>query len=85
MSYALEILPSVEKAMRRLPAMTRRRIDRHIEQLSGNPRPPGSLKLTGHPNAYRIRVGDYRIVYTIDDPRRTVEVGIVAHRRDVYR
>ncbi|MCC6425031.1 MAG: type II toxin-antitoxin system RelE/ParE family toxin [Phycisphaerales bacterium] len=84
MKYSLMILPSVPKAMRKIPAATRRRIDQHIANLADNPRPHGCLKLAGYPNAYRIRVGNYRIIYTIDDAWREVEVGIVADRKEAY-
>lgn len=55
-----------------------------IENLAGNPRPPGCKKLKGGDKEWRIRVGKYRIVYEIDDSARTVDVTRVAHRREVY-
>lgn len=71
--------------MRRLSPAMRGRIDRHIMALADNPRPHGSLKLSGHSNTYRVRVDNHRIIYTIDDGAHTVEVGIVADRKDAYR
>jgi mRNA interferase RelE/StbE len=55
-----------------------------LEQLGSVPRPPGCKKLKGGDNVWRIRVGDYRIVYVIDDAARTVDVTRIAHRREVY-
>ena len=55
-----------------------------IVSLARNPRPPGCRKLTNRPE-WRIRVGNYRVLYLIDDLRRTVTIAVVAHRRDVYR
>lgn len=56
-----------------------------IDALVTEPRPTGCEKLTGFKNAYRIRVGDYRIVYAVDDLRGVVSIDRIAHRRDVYR
>jgi mRNA interferase RelE/StbE len=58
---------------------------RRIEGLSTEPRPPGCRKLVGANNLWRIRVGDYRVIYSIDDPRRRVDVNAVRHRSDAYR
>ncbi len=65
----------------RSPGRTMARID----GLSDEPRPSGCTKLTGYKNSCRVRAGDYRIVYTIDDTIRVVSVTRVAHRREVYR
>jgi len=56
-----------------------------LAKLADDPRPRLHRKLTACKGEYRVRVGDYRIVYTIDDPRRIVEIGIIADRKDVYR
>ena len=61
-----------------------RRIDEAIVKLSNHPRPVGSKKLVGAP-LYRIRIGTYRVVYEIDDNRKTVTIVTVGHRGDVYR
>ena len=55
-----------------------------IEGLAANPRPSGCRKLRGHKDLWRIRIGDYRFVYIIDDDRKLVSVTRIAHRRDVY-
>jgi len=63
----------------------RQRIVSKIQTLATNPRPQGSEKLAGHTDRYRLRQGNYRIVYLIDDENRTVTIFKVGHRRDVYR
>jgi mRNA interferase RelE/StbE len=60
------------------------RIDQKILALADNPRPPGCKKLQGYRDHWRLRVGDYRIVYIIDDKVKRILVTRVAHRRDVY-
>lgn len=86
MKYALRILPSVPKAMRRIPAKVRHNIDRRILMLADDPRPVDCIRLSGHAHTYRVKVGRvYRVVYVIDDDRHEVTVRLVAHRRDVYR
>jgi mRNA interferase RelE/StbE len=60
------------------------RIVLRLEHLAATPRPPGCKKLKGGDKEWRIRVGEYRIVYVIDDRARTVDVTRIAHRRDVY-
>jgi mRNA interferase RelE/StbE len=84
-AYEVFFKPSVEKDLRRLPApMLQRLLDR-ISALSGDPRPRGVMKLTGAERLYRVRLGDYRIVYEIDDAARRVTVHYVRHRSDAYR
>jgi mRNA interferase RelE/StbE len=56
-----------------------------INELAQNARPSGCVKLAGEPDLYRIRVGDYRIIYQVTDPKLTVLVLSIAHRRDIYR
>lgn len=69
--------------MEKLPVEVYDRVDRAILALADDPRPPGCTRLSGRDDWW-IRVGDYRIVYGIDDERRVVEILNVAHRRDVY-
>ncbi len=71
------------KTYRRLRGSVTERIESAIDGLASNPR-PGSTKLAGR-NDFRIRVGDYRIVYAVDDRERLVIIARIAHRRDVYR
>jgi mRNA interferase RelE/StbE len=84
MAYNLIILPNAEKELKKLPKKDFIRIDELILALANNPRPVGCLKLQGLIDTYRIRSGDYRIVYTIEDARLVVRIVRVANRKDVY-
>lgn len=83
-SYSLLIKPSAAKELEALPLEDRRKIITRIEALASMPRPHGYEKLSGQEH-YRVRQGDYRVVYSVDDETRTVLVVKVGHRRDVYR
>ena len=83
-SYNVFIKPSAAKELERIPLKDRRRVARRIAALAGDPRPPGCEKLTGE-NAFRIRQGNYRIVYTVEDEVLTIVVIKVGNRKDVYR
>ena len=83
--FHVTIKPAAEKQMDRLPAQIRQRVTKALDALSENPRPPGCLKLKGEDDLWRIRVGDYRIVYAIEDAELIVLVVRVAHRKDVYQ
>ena len=82
--YRVALTVSAERELHGLPAKAIARIVRRLEHLAVVPRPPGCKKLRGGTNEWRIRVGDYRIVYEIDDTVRTVDVTRIAHRREVY-
>jgi mRNA interferase RelE/StbE len=82
--YELLIRPSVTKDVRGIPQSDLKKILARIEALRDDPRPPGCVRLSGN-ECYRIRQGDYRIVYEIHDDRVVVIVVRVGHRRDVYR
>lgn len=82
--YELRLRPSVARDVRGIPTADVRRILARIEALRDDPRPPGSEKLSAQ-ERYRVRQGDYRILYAIDDATSIVEVVKVGHRRDVYR
>ncbi len=84
MAYRIEIDRSAQKALRGLDGSVRPRVIDAIRALADNPRPPGSTKLVGH-EAWRIRVGDYRIVYEIHDQVLLVLIVGIGHRRDIYR
>ena len=84
MTYTVEIKRSAEKDMDRLPENIHKRISEKILALETNPRPPGIRKLQGG-EGYRLRIGDYRVLYTVDDQTRHVFVYSVAHRREAYR
>lgn len=83
-SYSLFIKKDAEKEIRALPKSDLKRIVQKIQSLSDNPRPEGCEKLKGE-EGYRIRQGDYRVVYLIDDAERTVRIMRVGHRREIYR
>ena len=83
--YTVEFRRSADKDFRRLGPVTQRRVLQATENLANNPRPAGCRKLQGSENAFRIRVGDYRVVYTVDDTVLIVAIERVRHRRDVYR
>ena len=83
-SYSLLIKPSAVKELENLPAKDRRRIAHRIQALGSEPRPPGCEKLSGD-ERYRVRQGNYRILYTLDDEERALVVVKIGHRRDVYR
>ncbi len=82
--YSLEIKPSAGKELDALDDALFARIDRKIMALAENPRPPSCKKLKGYKDQWRVRVGDYRVVYTVDDQQLLVEVTRIRHRSDVY-
>jgi mRNA interferase RelE/StbE len=83
--YAVEARPRVRKALRQFDVGTRKDVLEAIRSLGANPRPPGVKPLKGHRPWLRLRVGDYRIIYDVDDDARVVTVSVVGHRREVYR
>ena len=84
MSYEVAILRRAVKELAQLPRKDRFRVEADVEALGSNPRPHGSRKLTGR-DGYRIRSGDYRVVYEINDRLQSVTVLHVGHRKDIYR
>lgn len=82
--YKVNIKPSVNKDFKPIPDKDLKKIVKRIQALAVNPRPPGCEKLTTR-DRYRIRQGDYRILYTIDDNELIIRVLQVGHRRDIYR
>ena len=85
MAYRIAFKPSARQELLRLPHVIGLRIEQRIDALAVAPRPPGVVKLQGEENAWRIRVGDYRIVYEIHDREIVIVVLRIAHRKDVYR
>jgi len=83
--YRVFLERTAEKDLGLLSARLHDRIIGAIQALSRNPRPPGCRKLTGTDNHWRIRIGDYRVIYEIDAAVRVVRVNRVRHRREVYR
>lgn len=84
MGYTVNFTTGAAKEVRKLDLGVRRRILGSIEELETDPRPKGCKKLAGEPNAWRIRIGDFRVLYEILDDVLTVTVVRVAHRREVY-
>jgi mRNA interferase RelE/StbE len=82
--YSLHIKQSAQKELNSLDDALFTRIDRKILPLADNPRPAGCKKLKGFKDLWRIRIGDFRVVYVIDDAAKIVTVTQVAHRREVY-
>ena len=83
-TYAVEILRSAQEQLARIDCQDQPRIISAIRELAGNPRPPGSKKLSGRP-AWQIRIGAYRVIYEIQDHRLVILVVVIGHRREVYR
>jgi mRNA interferase RelE/StbE len=84
-SYDVVLTSSAEKELKKLSSQLIARIVPRLENLASNPRPPGSKKLKGGDREWRIRIGDYRVVYTIDAPKLLVEVTRIRHRSQVYQ
>ena len=85
MAYSLHIRPAARRQIKKLDRSMQARIIRRLEQLAEDPRPPGTTKLTAQDNLFRIREGDYRIIYQIQDKALIVLIAKVAHRADAYR
>jgi mRNA interferase RelE/StbE len=84
-SYQVVLAPAAVRQLRKLDPAARRRLQAAIELLADNPRPPAAKRLVSFAGEWRVRVGDYRIVYDIDDGTLTVLVLTAGHRRDIYR
>ena len=85
MAFRIEWKKSTRKDLRKLPSATVDKIIEAVEGLAENPFPHGVEKLSGSEHAYRIRFGDYRIVYEVVAESKLVEIQRVRHRKDVYR
>jgi len=83
--YKVSIIKPAQKDFRNLPEKEKPIILEEIKKLQNNPRPHNSKKLIGSSNAYRIRKGDYRVLYTINDGAKEVIIYKIDHRKDVYR
>jgi len=84
--YSLSIKPSAANELQAISdKATLTRLIEKIKSLATQPRPSGTEKLAGRPNLYRVRQGNYRVIYSVDDQLRVVDVVKVGHRRDVYR
>lgn len=84
MTYTTSILRPAQKSLGSLPPVIQNRIVAVIRRLASNPRPPGVKKLTGR-DAWRVRIGDYRIIYEIADANLAILIVDIGHRREIYR
>jgi mRNA interferase RelE/StbE len=82
--YEVVFTPAAERQLGKMPRAVQRRIIMRLDVLPMDPRPAGVKKLHGHDGHYRLRVGDWRIIYVIDDPTQTLTITKVAHRSDAY-
>lgn len=83
--YVISFKRSAEKEFERLPQSSIKRVARAIDALATNPRPSGSKKLEGKKESlWRIRIGDYRVIYAIEDEIEIVEIRRIGHRKDIY-
>lgn len=84
-AYTVEIIGAARRELRRIDRTQQDRLRAAIRALARNPRPQGCRKLTGAEDLYRIRVGDYRVIYQIEEDRLVVLVIRIRHRREAYR
>jgi mRNA interferase RelE/StbE len=85
LAYRIEFTPKADKQFRALEKSTQTRLARQINSLADNPRPHGAKKLAGEEGFYRVRAGDYRVVYQIRDKTLLVLIVRLGHRSEVYR
>ena len=84
MTYSVRLSPAAARQLRKFDPQTRRRLQAVIELLSDEPRPPAATRLVGGAGEWRVRTGDYRVIYEIHDGELLVLVLRMAHRREVY-
>lgn len=84
MTYRIDFTTAAARQVKKLPRRARERVLQLIETLAENPRPHGARKLVGEETAWRIRAGDYRVIYDVFDDELTVTVVRAGHRREVY-
>ena len=83
--YTIDVRPRARRSLRQLDPPVRKAVAHVIDGLAADPRPPGFLPLTGHRPYLRVRSGDYRVIYAVDDHARVVIIAAVGHRREIYR
>jgi mRNA interferase RelE/StbE len=84
-AYTIDVRPRARRSLRQLGPSVRETIAQVIDGLAIDPRPPGFLPLTGQRPYLRVRSGDYRVIYTVDDSTHVVTIAAVGHRREIYR
>ncbi|MGB3674275.1 MAG: type II toxin-antitoxin system RelE/ParE family toxin [Candidatus Nanopelagicales bacterium] len=82
--YTIALAPAAIRDLKELDRLAQRRVQSAIDLLAGDPRPPGARKISNSTNEWRIRTGDYRVIYEINDRVVTVLVLAVGHRREIY-
>ncbi|MEO7363731.1 MAG: type II toxin-antitoxin system RelE/ParE family toxin [Gemmatimonadaceae bacterium] len=85
MPYAIVVVPSAQRALQQIEKRDQKRIVARIDALAQDPHPAGARKIQGGTDEFRIRVGGYRVIYSVSDTTITVVVIRVGHRRDLYR
>jgi mRNA interferase RelE/StbE len=85
MTYEIEIKSSAQKELTKLPRSIANKVIQNIRELANDPRPSGCKKLVGTEYAYRIRINNYRVVYSIFDQQLVIQVIKIAHRKEVYK
>lgn len=83
--YTIQIRKKALKEIKLIPTPNKEKIIKAINELSNNPRPVGCKKLKGDEELYRIRIGDYRVIYNIEDKIKIVEITRAGHRKDIYK
>ena len=83
--YEILLERRAEKDLKKLPSVLFQRVIEKIQSLAENPKPQGSRKITGSKNDWRIRIGDYRAIYEIDEREKRVKIMRIRHRREAYR
>lgn len=83
--YEILLERRAEKDLKKLPSVLFQRIIEKIQPLAENPKPQGSRKITGSKNDWRIRIGDYRAIYEINEREKRVKIMLIRHRREAYR
>jgi mRNA interferase RelE/StbE len=82
--YELKFTPAAVRNWRKFPLLVQQQIAPHLDGLASDPRPPGVKKLKGFQNLYRIRIGDYRVIYEIEDASKTIWITKIMDRKDEY-
>lgn len=84
-AYTINVRPRARRSLRQLDPSVRKTVARVIDSLATDPRPSGFLPLAGHRPYLRVRSGDYRVIYAVDDDAGVVTIAAVGHRREIYR
>jgi mRNA interferase RelE/StbE len=85
MKHSVSITTTAQRQFKKFPSQIKERLRKKLLSLENHPRPFGSQKLKGPSEFYRLRIGDYRVVYSVNDAHKHVKILDIAHRREVYR